>query len=183
MTDALTDIAERFRFYRALAEASLDQVEDDAFFASLVPSAGSGQAPESNALALLVKHLAGNYHSRWTDFLTADGNKPDRNRDTEFELYEGDTREALMARWAEGWQLLDATLADLRADDLSRTVTIRAEPHTVQAALLRALGHTAYHVGQIVLLAKYHAGPSWRSLSIPRGQSDQYAAAHRRRFA
>lgn len=179
----LTEIEGRFRFYRALAEKAIEQTDDAAFFATLDPSADAGQAPEDNSIALLVKHLAGNFRSRWTDFLTADGEKPDRHRDTEFELYDSDTREALMARWAEGWDLLNAAFATLTPDDATRTVTIRAEPHTVTDALLRALGHTAYHVGQIVLLAKHHAGPGWRSLSIPRGQSEQFAAAHRRRYA
>ena len=174
MADPLTDIAERFRTYRGLAEAALARADDDAFFAVL--------DGEANSLALLVKHLAGNFRSRWTDFLTTDGDKPDRHRDTEFELYEAETREALMDRWAAGWQLLDDTLARLSSDYLDRTVTIRGEPHTVQNALLRALGHTAYHVGQIVLLAKHHAGANWRSLSIPRGQSEQFGTAHRSRF-
>lgn len=175
----LAELENRFQAYRALAEAAVAQADDAAFFATLDPSAGSGQAPETNSIALLVKHLAGNFHSRWTDFLRTDGDKPDRHRDTEFELYEADTRDALMARWAEGWRLLADTFATLAPDDAGRTVTIRGEPHTVTDALLRALAHTAYHVGQIVLLAKHHAGSEWRSLSIPRGQSEQYAAAAR----
>lgn len=175
MADTLADITERFVTYRALAEAALAQSDDAAFFAPL--------DGEANSLAHLVKHLAGNFRSRWTDFLTSDGDKPDRARDTEFELYEADTREALMQRWAAGWRLLDDTLGSLSADDLDRTVTIRAQPHTVQQALLRALGHTAYHVGQIVLLAKHYAGADWQSLSIPRGQSEQYGAEHRSRYA
>ena len=175
MGNALVDITDRFRTYRALAESALDQADDAAFFATL--------DDEANSLATLVKHLAGNYRSRWTDFLTTDGDMPDRHRDTEFELDGADTREALMNRWAESWQLLEETLADLAADDLARTVTIRAQPLTVQQALLRALTHTAYHVGQIVLLAKHHAGTDWASLSIPRGQSEQFAAEHRRRYA
>jgi hypothetical protein len=175
MADTLADLTERFRTYRGLAEAALAQADDPAFFAAL--------DGEANALALLVKHLAGNFRSRFTDFLTTDGDKPDRRRDTEFELDDADTREALMERWAEGWQRLEGTLAGLTPDDLDRTVTIRAEPHTAQAALLRALGHTAYHVGQIVLLAKHHAGEQWRSLSIPRGQSEQFVAEHRGRHA
>ena len=175
MSAVLADLADRFHAYRALAESALSQVNDAAFFALL-----NGEA---NSLALLVKHLAGNFRSRFTDFLTTDGDKPDRQRDTEFELDDADTREALMDRWADSWQRLDRTLSGLSGEDLGRTVTIRAQPHTVQQALLRALTHTAYHVGQIVLLAKHHAGADWTSLSIPRGQSEQFAAEHRRRHA
>ena len=167
----LAGLESRFQAYRALAEAALEQVDDAAFFAAL--------DGEANSIALLVKHLAGNFRSRWTDFLTTDGDKPDRYRDTEFELYDADTREALIARWAEGWRLLDETFAALTSADATRTVTIRGEPHTVTDALLRSLAHTAYHVGQIVLLAKHHAGSGWRSLSIPRGQSEQVAATVR----
>jgi hypothetical protein len=177
----LAEIEHRFRFYRTLAENAVEQVDDEAFFATLGPPAAHAEG--ENAIAVLVKHLAGNFRSRWTDFLTADGEKPDRHRDTEFELDEVDTREALMVRWAEGWQLLDEAFRSLPPDAASRTVTIRGEPHTVTDALLRALGHAAYHVGQIVVLAKHHAGADWQSLSIPRGQSEPFAAAHRRRFA
>lgn len=174
-TDAfLPDVAERFQSYRDLAEAALAQTDDAAFFAAL--------DEEANSVALLVKHLAGNFRSRWTDFLSSDGDKPDRRRDTEFVLDAADTREALMARWTEGWHLLNAVLDRLAPGDLDRTVTIRSEPLTVRQALLRALTHTAYHVGQVVLLAKHHAGPGWRSLSIPRGRSEAYAAEHRSRF-
>jgi hypothetical protein len=168
------ELQARFASYRGLAERAMEQVDDAAFFAPL--------DGEANAIAVLVKHLAGNFRSRWTDFLTTDGDKPDRHRDTEFELDEVDTRDALMARWAEGWRLLDEAFRTLPPDAATRTVTIRDEPHTVTDALLRALGHTAYHVGQIVLLAKHHAGAEWQSLSIPRGQSEQFATAHRRRF-
>lgn len=167
----LAEIERRFRAYRALAEGALEQVDDAAFFAAL--------DDEANAVAVLVKHLAGNFRSRWTDFLTADGDKPDRHRDTEFVLTDEDTRDALMARWDEGWRRLFDTLAALPPEDLTRTVTIRGEPHTVTDALLRALAHTAYHVGQLVLLAKHYAGSEWMSLSIPRGQSEQYVAAAR----
>lgn len=171
----LAEIRGRFQAYRVLAERAMEQVDDAAFFAPL--------DGEANAIAVLVKHLAGNFRSRWTDFLTSDGDKPDRHRDTEFELDEADTRDALMARWAEGWRLLDEAFDALPPAAAAHAVTIRGEPHTVTDALLRALGHTAYHVGQIVLLAKHHVGADWQSLSIPRGESEQFAAAHRRRFA
>ncbi|MEM6325615.1 MAG: DUF1572 family protein [Bacteroidota bacterium] len=168
MSTLVTDsLRERFATYRTMAERALAQVPDDAFFQSL---------PGLDPLAIQVKHLAGNYRSRWTDFRTADGDKPDRHRDTEFDLTEADTREALMARWAEGWRLHEMALAPLTDADLGATVTIRAEPHTIIAALNRSLAHTAYHVGQNVLLAKHLAGDDWQTLSIARGQSEQFRA-------
>ena len=178
-TPTLDGLRERFAFYRRLAEGALAQVSDSAFFATLGPL---------DPIAIQVKHLAGNYRSRWTDFLTADGNKPDRHRDREFELEPGDTREALMARWAEGWRLLDDAFDSLTADGrgdhdaLALTVTIRAQPHAVSDALFRALGHTAYHVGQIVLLAKHAAGDDWQTLSIPRGGSAAFEAEMHARY-
>ena len=139
---------------------------------------------ESNSLALIVKHVANNLRSRWTDFYVTDGEKPDRHRDREFELEPDDTRAALMARWDAGWACL---LETLDRDDAGRPgaapCVIRSEPHTVTRAALRSLAHTASHVGQIVLLAKHVAGERWRSLSIPRGQSEQVNAAMRERFA
>ena len=114
---------------------------------------------------------------RWTDFLATDGEKPDRHRDTEFELEARDTRASLMASWQEGWRLTFGALEPLGEADLARKVTIRAEPHTVLQAIARQLVHYAYHVGQIVQLARHHAGPRWRSLSIPRGQSDAFNAS------
>ena len=174
-TAFLAEARRRFAQYRQLAEDALAQADDAALFAA--------PGGEANALAIQVKHLAGNFRSRWTDFLTSDGDKPDRQRDREFELEPGDTREALMAAWAEGWRLLDVTLDGLGPDDLLRNVTIRGEPHRVLDTLSRALAHTAYHVGQIVLLVKQHAGADWRTLSIPRGQSETYAAEHRQRHA
>ncbi|MEM1056940.1 MAG: DUF1572 family protein [Bacteroidota bacterium] len=168
MSTLVTDsLRERFATYRTMAERALAQVDDDAFFHAL---------PGLDPLAILVKHLAGNYRSRWTDFRTSDGDKPDRNRDSEFDLTEADTREALMARWAEGWRLNQVALASLTDDDLGATISIRAEPHTIVEALNRALAHTAYHVGQIVLLAKHAVGEDWQTLSIARGQSEQFRA-------
>ncbi len=159
----LDDALAQFRKYRALAEAALAQVDDAAFFAA--------PGPDENSLALLVKHVAGNQRSRWTDFLTTDGEKPDRRRDEEFERLPDDTRAALMARWDDGWRRLFAALEPLTEADLPRSVTIRGEPHTVLQATARQLTHYAYHVGQIVALARHHAGARWKSLSIPRGQS------------
>ena len=162
----LDDALAEFRKYRKFAEKALAQVSDDEWARTL--------DPESNSLALIVKHLSGNLRSRWTDFLTTDGEKPDRNRDTEFERYESDTRDALMALWESGWGLLFAALEPLTDDDLQKTVTIRGEAHTVLQAINRQLTHYASHVGQIVFLAKHLAGPRWKTLSIPRGQSRQF---------
>ena len=115
--------------------------------------------------------------SRWTDFLTSDGEKADRNRDTEFELEPHDTRETILARWEDGWNLLFAALAPLTETDLSRKVPIRGEPHTVVQAVHRQLTHYAYHVGQIVFLARHFAGTRWKSLSIPKGKSKEFDVA------
>jgi len=166
----LDDVQLTFRKLRRQGEDALAQVDDAAFSRTL--------DPESNSLALIVKHVAGNQRSRWTDFLTSDGEKPDRHRDTEFEVGEQDTRESLMARWSSGWDLLAATLAALSPDDLLRAVTIRGESHTVLEAIDRQLAHYAQHVGQIVFLAKHLAGPAWKTLSIPRGQSRRFEVAH-----
>lgn len=155
-----------FRRHKALAERAMAQVDDVAFFAA----AGS----DSNSLATIVKHVAGNLRSRWREFLTTDGEKPDRQRDTEFVVLEGDTRESLMMRWEEGWAFLFEALEPLSDNDLERVVTIRGEPLSVLQAVIRQLTHYAYHVGQIVLLAKAHVGDGWRSLSIPRGTSAQF---------
>lgn len=148
------------------AERALAQVEDEAFFHAL--------DAESNSLALIVKHVGGNLKSRWTGFLSSDGEKPDRDRDGEFELRAGDTRASLMAAWNEGWARCLETLAGLSAADLEAPVRIRNESMTAAAALARSLAHTASHVGQIVFLAKHHASSRWKTLSIPRGQSGTY---------
>ncbi len=167
----LKDVSLQLRKYRELAEKALAQVADADFFAVL--------DSEANSIALIIKHMAGNMRSRWTDFLTSDGEKPDRERDREFILEEGDRREALMARWEEGWELTLAAIEGLRPEDLQRTVTIRGEPHTVLEAINRQLTHYAYHVGQIVLLAKHAAGERWQSLSIPRGRSRDFEVDRR----
>ena len=159
----LDNALSEFRKSRRLAEAALAQIDDAAFFAPL--------GPDENSPALVVKHVTGNQLSRWTDFLTTDGEKPDRHRDEEFERRDADTRAALMARWEQGWARLFAALEPLTEADLTRTVRIRGEPHTVLQAVTRQQTHYAYHVGQIVLLARHAAGPRWKSLSIPRGQS------------
>jgi len=153
-----------FHSIRRQAEKALAQVSDRDFFAKL--------DPESNSIAVIVKHIAGNLRSRWTDFLTSDGEKPDRHRDTEFELDAADTRASLMAKWEEGWRILFANVEPLTNDDLLRVVPIRAVPHTVVRAINRQLTHYAGHVNQIVLLAKHWAGDAWQTLSIARGQSE-----------
>jgi hypothetical protein len=169
----LTSARSRFAQYKKLAEDALAQVDNDAFFAAL--------SEETDPLAILVKHVGGNLRSRWRDFLTTDGDKPDRQRDTEFELSPGDTRASLIEGWDTGWRLCLDEVNTLTEADLGRSVTIRGESLTVVDAIHRSLAHTAYHVGQIVLLAKHHAGPRWRSLSIPRGQSEQYSQQMRQR--
>lgn len=125
--------------------------------------------PDANSIAIIVKHLRGNMISRWTDFLTTDGEKPDRARDDEFEMEREATREEVERWWDEGWQHVFAAVEALRPTDLSRVVTIRGEPHSVLQAIQRNLLHSAYHVGQIVLLAKHFRGNDWTSLSIPKG--------------
>jgi len=175
----LTDVVRQYRKLKSQAEAALAQVGDEAFFATppAFAEATAGKDSESNSLALIVKHVAGNMKSRWTDFLTSDGEKPDRNRDTEFEVHEADTRASLMARWDDGWRrTLDAITA-LGPDDLLKTVAVRGEPHTVIEALDRQMTHYAAHVGQIVYLAKHLAGPAWKTLSIPRGRSREVDVA------
>ncbi len=165
-----------FAKLKALAEKALAQVDDAAFFALPEPSG------ETNSMALVVKHMAGNARSRWRDFLASDGEKPDRDRDREFELAPDDTREGLMAAWAEGWAMLDLALAPLGPEDLMRTATIRGEPHTVLQLIDRQLTHYGYHVGQIVLLARLAKGGGWSSLSVPRGQSAAFNAKMRESF-
>ena len=165
----LADAAARFASLRDQAERAMAQADDDAFFATL--------DAESNSIAIIAKHVGGNLRSRFTDFLTTDGEKPDRERDAEFESSQGERRADVEARWAEGWRALETTLASLGPADLLRTVSIRGEPLSVVQALSRATAHVAQHVGQIVLLAKHAAGPGWRTLSIPRGASAAAIAA------
>jgi hypothetical protein len=134
---------------------------------------------ESNSLAILMKHLAGNMRSRWANFLTADGEKPDRNRDSEFVIEEADTPEGLRQRWEAGWKLLLEGLQSLRPEDLDRSVLIRGESQTVPEAIFRQMSHYASHVGQMVFLAKHYAGERWQTLSVPRGQSEEFNAQMR----
>ncbi|HVR99720.1 MAG TPA: DUF1572 family protein [Thermoanaerobaculia bacterium] len=165
----LKDVTEQLRQYKGLADRALAQVRDEDLFPTL--------DAESNSLAILIQHVGGNLRSRWTDFLTTDGEKPDRDRDSEFVVAPETTREVLLARWEDGWSRLFATLGSLTAEDLERTVHIRAEPHSVLKALQRSLTHVAYHAGQIVQLAKHHAADRWQTLSVPRGKTREYNAA------
>ena len=154
-----------FRNYKKLAERALEQVSDEEFFARI--------DDESNSLAVLVKHVAGNLHSRWRDFLTTDGEKPDRHRDTEFETA-GDGRGSLMEFWESGWRTLFDNIEPLTEEDLARSVLIRGEPHTVVEAINRQLTHYSYHVGQIVFLAKHLRSSGWKNLSVPRNRSSDF---------
>lgn len=156
-----------FRSQKSTVEQALARVPDDRLETTL----GEGE----NSIAILIQHIAGNQLSRWTDFLTADGEKPDRARDTEFET-QGLDRAALLERWERGWAALFGAIEPLRGEDLDRTVTIRGEPHSVRKAILRQVAHYAQHVGQIVQLARHHAGDRWESLSIPRGGSEAFNA-------
>lgn len=167
-THLLADVVARMRWYKTLAERAFAQV-DDAQWAWRAD-------PDANSIAVIVKHMAGNMRSRWTDFLTTDGEKPDRGRDGEFEV-DAETRAELMAVWEDGWACTFAAIESLGPDDGLRTVEIRGRPLTVVEALNRQLAHYAYHVGQIVLLARMQAGAAWESLSIPRGGSDSHRPA------
>jgi uncharacterized damage-inducible protein DinB len=163
----LKDAVEVLRYYKRLGERAMAQAPDAGLFAEL--------DAESNSIAILVKHMHGNMRSRWTDFLTSDGEKPDRHRDTEFET-PPKTRAELMAQWEAGWKYVFDALGPLSESDLGRRIVIRTEPHSVTQAINRALGHYAYHTGQIVYLAKHYAGANWKALTIPRGKSAEFFA-------
>ena len=162
-----------FRRYKNQADKAVDQVDDDEFFFTL--------DDETNSIAVIVKHMAGNMRSRWTDFLTSDGEKPDRNRENEFVADPENSREALTEYWEAGWHCLFAAIEPLTPDDLLRTATIRGEAHTVVEAINRQLTHYAEHVGQIIFLAKHLRSSDWKSLSIPRGESDDFNSAMKKR--
>ncbi|MFI5195347.1 MAG: DinB family protein [Chitinophagales bacterium] len=163
----LDSAKKQFAQYKALGEKSMAQIPEEKLFWQI--------NEQSNSVSTIVKHLWGNMRSRFTDFLTSDGEKSWRNRESEFEN-DLNSRDLLMARWNEGWDCLLATLDELQEKDLLSIVSIRNEKHTVTEALNRQLTHYAYHVGQIVFLAKVISGQNWKSLSIPRGQSDQFNA-------
>ena len=159
------DAVQSFRNYKKLAERAMDQVSDEEFFATI--------DAEANSIAVVVKHLAGNLVSRWSDFLTTDGEKPTRDRDAEFEIRD-DSRTSLMEYWKRGWQTLFENIEPLTVEDFSRTVTIRGQAHSIVEALNRQLTHYAYHIGQIVLLAKHFKSADWTSLSIPKNRSADF---------
>src|SRR5450631_3676270 len=161
----LEEVRRQFRGYKKLAEGALAQLTDQEMFLAL--------DAESNSAAVIVKHMAGNMRSRFTDFLTSDGEKPDRHRDQEFEVDSGMTRAEVMAWWEAGWASLFAAVDALEPEDVMRTVTIRGEPHTVLQALNRQVAHYAYHAGQMVFLAKHLRSQEWKSLSVPRGKSEE----------
>lgn len=161
------------RGHKRLAEGAFAQVDDEQFFRIL--------DPEANSVAILVKHIAGNMRSRFTDLLTSDGEKPWRNRDQEFIIAPGDTRAELMRAWGESWKLAFETVRSLKPEDLLKMVTTRGEPNSVLQAVHRATAHYAYHVGQILFLAKHMKSTGWKSLSIPRGQSPPAPGAEKHR--
>jgi hypothetical protein len=171
----MDEIGRQLRGYKRLAEGAVAQVTDSELFLAI--------DVESNSIAIVLKHMAGNMRSRFSDFLTTDGEKPDRNRDREFVMSSGTSRNDLLQWWEEGWEILFATLASLKPDDLQGTVTIRGQPHTVLQALNRQLAHYAYHTGQIVFIAKHFRGTDWNSLSIPKGHSEPFNAQMEQKFS
>ena len=164
-TSYIEDSLAIFRYYKKLAERAMEQVRDEDLFAAL--------DEEANSIAIVVKHMVGNMRSRWTDFLTSDGEKANRDRDSEFTA-PPDTRAALMEMWESGWACVFGALEPLTDADLGRTVAIRGEPHSVMQAINRQVAHYAHHVGQIVLLAKHFACDRWQSLSVPRNKSAEF---------
>lgn len=149
-----------------MGEGAMAQLRDEDFFTTI--------DPEANSIAILVKHLAGNMRSRFTDLLNTDGEKPDRFRDREFELTAATTRAEVMKWWEEGWSRVFAGMDTLKAEDVMRTVTIRGEPHTVLQAINRQIAHYAQHTGQMIFLAKHLRSSEWKTLSIPRGKSEEF---------
>lgn len=170
MSDAanhyLEEARKQLRGHKRMAEAAMAQLKDEDFFVTL--------DPEANSIAIIVKHLAGNMRSRFTDFLTSDGEKADRFRDGEFEVTPATARAEVMAWWEEGWTCVFTAIDPLRPEDVMRQVTIRGEPHTVLQAINRQIAHYAQHIGQIVFLAKHLRSSQWKTLSIPRGKSEEY---------
>ena len=167
-TSYLEDSLTLFRYYKKLCDEAMAQVSDEELTRVL--------DGEMNSISQIVKHMAGNMRSRWTDFLTTDGEKPDRNRDSEF-VDPPATREALRAIWEDGWNRVFTALEPLKDEDLARAVPIRGEPHSITQAINRQMAHYAYHCGQIVMLAKHFRGEQWKSLSVPRNKSADFNRA------
>ncbi len=169
----LDDALRRFRDYKQLAERAFAQVSDEEFFRAL--------DEESNSIAINMKHMAGNMISRWTDFLTTDGEKPERNRDLEFVMFPETSKDDMLAYWERGWQCVFEAIEPLKPEDLMRTITVRGQDHTVVQAINRQLAHYAYHVGQIVFLAKHFKSSEWQSLSVPKNRSAEFSAQFQNR--
>lgn len=165
----LEEARRQMRGHKRMGEGALSQLRDEDFFVTL--------DPEANSIAILVKHLAGNMRSRFTDFLTSHGEKPGRFRDHEFEITSSTTRAKVMKWWEDGWACVFAAIDPLKPDEVVSTVTIRGEPHTVLQAINRQITHYAQHIGQIVFLAKHLRSGEWKTLSIPRGESESYKTA------
>jgi Protein of unknown function (DUF1572) len=174
-TAYLEDVLRNFRSYKKLAEEALAQASDADIFRLI--------DPEANSIAILIKHMAGNMRSRWTDFLTSDGEKPDRHRDREFEIDAGTNRAEVMRWWEQGWKYVFDAIEPLKPEDLSRKVYIAGREHSVLQAITRQLLHYAGHVNQMVLLAKHFRGADWKSLSIPKGQSETFARQFEQKHA
>ena len=166
LQDYLADALSSFRAYKKLADKAIDQTKDDELFVTL--------DQESNSIAVVMKHMAGNMISRWTDFLTSDGEKPDRHRDMEFVIETNTTRDDVLAYWERGWKCVFDAVEPLTPADFDKTVTIRGQVHTVVQAINRQMTHYAYHVGQIVFLAKHFRSSEWQSLSVPRNRSAEF---------
>jgi Protein of unknown function (DUF1572) len=164
----LEDALQTFRDYKKLCERAFAQLSGEDFFRTI--------DEESNSIAVIMKHLAGNMISRWTDFLTTDGEKPDRNRDMEFVMLPETTRDEMLAYWEKGWQTVFAAIEPLKPDDLMRIVTIRGQDHTVVQAINRQISHYANHIGQIVYLAKHFKSKDWQTLSVPKNKSAEFNA-------
>jgi hypothetical protein len=162
----LEDALRTFRDYKKLAEGAFQQIDDADFFRTI--------DEESNSIAVNMKHMAGNMLSRWTDFLTSDGEKPERDRDMEFVMLPETTKADMIAYWEQGWKCTFDAIEPLQSEDLMRTVTIRGQDHTVVQAINRQLAHYAYHVGQIVFLAKHFKSSNWQSLSVPKNKSAEF---------
>jgi hypothetical protein len=162
----LEEARRQMRGHKRMGEGAMAQLRDEEFFVML--------DPEANSVAILVKHLAGNMRSRFRDFLTTDGEKPDRFRDREFEVTSATTRDEVMQWWEEGWACVFGAIEQLKPEDVMRTVTIRGEPHSVLQAINRQIAHYAQHIGQIVFLAKHLRSSQWKTLSIPRGKSEEF---------
>jgi Protein of unknown function (DUF1572) len=168
-TDYVADSLAVLRQYKGLAEKAMAQISDEDFFRLI--------DPDANSVAIIVKHMAGNMRSRWTDFLITDGEKPNRRRDSEFEMDPNASREQIMQLWQQGWQIVFDALTPLSNADLERRVLIRTEPHSVMQAINRQVAHYANHIGQIILLAKHFRGAEFQTVSIPKKKSGAFNAA------